>query len=221
MEIVAIRRNHPEPSVIIRAAAVLRKGGAVVLPTDTAYGLAVNALDDQALACLGQLKGRPQSKPFPVAVFNFKQARAMAFWSKPALCLARRFWPGALTLVLPAKERLSRLLVGDKGTIGLRMPDSLVCRALAREAQLPYTITSANRSGGITPYTVGAVLAEFQTAKLKPDLILDGGTLPEIFPSTVVSFDAAGMQILRPGAIEAEALCACLQTKRKISSRKR
>jgi len=202
MDIIKINLKTPDPKVIEKAAQVILKGGSVVLPTDTAYGLAVNALDRKAVKKLFRIKARAKDKPLPVAVSEIKQAQKLAFFHVEALRLARKFWPGALTLVLRKKELGPKKITGCEETIGLRIPDSRVCLALADRAQVPYTITSANISGGETPYSVPEVVRQFENRKPRPDLILDGGTLAKIKPSTVVDLSEGEIKILREGAIK-------------------
>ncbi len=206
MNIIKINPANPDPKVIEKAARVILKGGSVVLPTDTAYGLAVNALDRKAVKKLFRIKTRAKNKPLPVAVLEIKQAQKLAFFDSRALSLAKEFWPSALTLVLRKKEVVPKEVTGYEETIGLRIPDSRVCLTLADRAQVPYTITSANISGGEIPYSVLEVVRQFENRKWQPDLILDGGTLVKIKPSTVVDLSEEGeIKVLRQGEVEINA----------------
>lgn len=201
MKIIPINIRNPNPEIVKEAAEVIRAGGAVVLPTDTAYGIAVNALDYKALARLDRIKGRQDQKPYPIAVLNLQEAEKYVIFSKQAKSLARHFWPGALTLVLKRKEGIE-ILDPHLETIGVRVPDSRLCDALSKVLGFPYTITSANISGMPTAYTVQEIAEQFKNARSKPDLILDGGELRENKISTVADLsEEKKVEILREGAI--------------------
>lgn len=201
MRIIKININNPNPKTIQEAAKVILDSGSVVIPTDTAYGLAVNALDRKAVLKLVKLKRRPKGKPFPLAIKNIEQGKKLAYFNKKALILARKFWPGALTLVLDKKELVPGILCSDQDKIGLRIPDSPVCKMLARILEFPYTITSANVSRQKTPYEAKEVVSQFLNQREKPDLILDGGRLLSRKPSTVVEVSGEKIKVLREGDI--------------------
>ncbi|MDD5627077.1 MAG: L-threonylcarbamoyladenylate synthase [Patescibacteria group bacterium] len=203
MKIITINIRNPNPEIVKEVAEVIRAGGAVAFPTDTAYGIAVNALDYKALARLDRIKGRQDQKPYPIAVLNCEEAERYAIFNKQAKILARHFWPGALTLILKRKEG-AEILDPHLETIGVRVPDSKLCNALSKVLGFPYTITSANISGMPTAYTVREIAEQFLSAKYKPDLILDGGELVENKISTVVDLSHGKAKILREGEIEAE-----------------
>jgi len=204
MDISKINIENPESKVIERAVEIILSGGSVVLPTDTAYGLAVNAQDRRAVKKLFEIKSRPKTSPIPIAVSGLEQAYRLAFFNKQALILAKKFWPGALTLVLPKKKIVPDEVAGFGSTIGLRIPDSRICFALARKLQVPYTITSANLSGGETPYSASMIFKEFHKRRLKPDLVLDGGNLPQREASTVVDLSNNKIKVLRKGPVKIE-----------------
>lgn len=201
MRIFKINIDNPEIKIIQGVAKVVKKGGAVVLPTDTAYGIAVNALDYKALARLDRIKGRQDQKPYPIAVLNLQEAERYVIFNKQAKILAEHFWPGALTLVLKRKEGIE-ILDPHLETIGVRIPDSKLCDALSKVLGFPYTITSANISGMPTAYAVQEIVEQFKNARSKPDLILDGGELTENKISTVADLsEEKKVEILREGAI--------------------
>lgn len=202
MKVIKIDLDHPQTEVIQKAARLILDGGVVVMPTDTAYALVVNIFDQQALKRLIQIKQRPRHKPFPVGVVDVRQARGLACFNRKALELARKYWPGALTLVLPKKKTVSALVSGGHDKVGLRIPNSPVCFALAQEVKVPYTITSANLSAGPTPYSLLEIERQFQGQKARPDLILDGGKLPQVPPSTVVEVMGQRLKVLRAGPIQ-------------------
>lgn len=176
-----------------RAVEVLRAGGAVVLPTDTVYGLA--ALPEH-VGLLAELKGRPAEMPVAVLVASMAQARTLAAEPLPpeAGRLAAAFWPGPLTLVVPARS------AGDP-PVGIRWPDHPLVRAIAEQVG-PIATTSANRHGEPTPATADGAAA----ALLGPvGLVIDGGTLPGT-ASTVVDLTGAEPVLLRVGALAPEVL---------------
>ena len=179
------------------AVAVLLAGEVVVLPTDTVYGVGARPA---ATARLFEVKDRPTDVALPVLAADIDQAFALAVVPDAARRLAERFWPGGLTLVVPRRPDLGWDLGGtDDRTIGLRVPDHPVPRALA-EAVGPLAVTSANRHGRPTPETAAAAAAE-----LGVTAVLDGGPCAGA-PSTVVACSDHGIEILRVGRIAPEAI---------------
>ena len=186
------------------ARRVLRSGGVLALPTETFYALAVNPFDPAALARLFALKARPAAKPVLVLIAGpemlFQTVRAVP---AAALPLMAAFWPGPLTLILPARLDLPPLLTGGTGTIGLRQPrQDLVCRLMAALG-LPLTGTSANRSGQEPLATAAAVARELGG---KVDLILDAGPCPGGLPSTIVDVTVSPPRLVRAGALATSAI---------------
>lgn len=213
MRIIKINTSNPDAQIIKEAAQLILDGGSVVIPTDTAYGIAVNALDKRAIKKLIKLKGRKEGKPFPVAIQSLLPGRQLAHFNRTALILAKKFWPGALTLVLPKKKVVPHILTVGSPKIGLRIPNLRLCFALAKKLPVPYTITSANLSGKKTPYSAKEVVKQFFGRKLKPDLILDGGKLPAVKPSTVVEVLEDKIKILRKGPINKKKILNALKKK--------
>jgi len=201
MQIIKLNPENPETRIAKKAASAILSGGVVAIPTDTAYGLAVNARDPQALAKLDLVKDRPKNKPYPIAVLDLEMARKYAEFNSRAIELARKFWPGALTLILKRKKR-AKILDGKLKTVGVRVPASSFCRALSKILGLPYTITSANFSGKPTAYSAAEIVRQFQNQKYQPDLILDAGRLPAKEISTVADLSGGKVKILREGAIK-------------------
>ncbi len=186
------------------ARRVLRSGGVLALPTETFYALAVNPFDPAALARLFALKARPAAKPVLVLIAGpemlFQTVRAVP---AAALPLMAAFWPGPLTLILPARLDLPPLLTGGTGTIGLRQPrQDLVCCLMA-VLGLPLTGTSANRSGQEPLATAAAVARELGGMV---DLILDAGPCPGGLPSTIVDVTVSPPRLVRAGALATSAI---------------
>jgi L-threonylcarbamoyladenylate synthase len=181
------------------ARRVLNSGGLVALPTETFYALAVKPFDARALARLFTLKARPLSKPVLVLVDGPAMlAQVAGEVPEAGARLLARFWPGPLTLILPARSGLPELLTGGTGTIGVRVPrQAITCRLLSALG-FPLTGTSANRSGAPPLVGAAAVAREFGD---RVDLILDAGPCPGGLPSTIVDVAATPPRLVRAGAV--------------------
>lgn len=188
---------------IERLAALLRGGGVVAYPTETFYGLGALARDGAALERLARAKGRPEGKPLPLIAADEEMVEQVAAPSATARRLASRFWPGPLTLVLPARAGLPAPITAGTGTVGIRVPGSEVARALCRAAGGPIVATSANPSGGPPPSSAGALDAALLA---RIDGVLDAGSTPGGQPSTVVRVDGARLTLLREGAVPFDAV---------------
>jgi L-threonylcarbamoyladenylate synthase len=189
---------------IIRTCVnALKKGKAVVFPTDTSYGLAVDATKISAIKNLYKIKGRDFNKPVHVVVPSVGYARRLVKWNGAASKLTKKFWPGALTIVLGLRAKgqaLSRLSAGT-GFLGVRAPKNKIALDLSKILKRPITATSANRSGKPDCYSVDEVISQFKKSKYKPDIIINAGKLKHRKPSTVVKIDDNQLEILRPGPI--------------------
>jgi L-threonylcarbamoyladenylate synthase len=181
------------------ARRVLTSGGVLALPTETFYALAVNPFDEAALARLFALKERPASKPVLVLVGDSAMLDQVADEVPAAGArLLARFWPGPLTLILPAREGLPELLTVGTGTIGVRVPRQAVTCRLLTFLGFPVTGTSANRSGAAPLVEAAAVAREFGD---RVDLILDAGPCPGGLPSTIVDVTSIPPRLVRAGAV--------------------
>jgi L-threonylcarbamoyladenylate synthase len=187
-----------DPEAAVRALA---DGAVVGLPTDTVYGLAARLDRPAALAAIFALKGRPDGLALPVLVDGVAQARLVASsWPPAAERLAARLWPGPLTLVVPARPEVGRLVGGDGATVGVRCPDHPVVTGLCRRSG-PLAVTSANRHGEPPATTAGAVQAAFDgpgTSALA--LVVDGGRCDGV-PSTVADCTTWPPVELRAGGV--------------------
>ncbi len=192
--------NH---ETIAEAALLLRSGRLVAFPTETVYGLGADATNSAAVAGIFEAKGRPRFNPLIVHVANTETAERYIVLDELAARLAAKFWPGALTLVLPRKPNsgISDLVTAGLDTVGIRVPEHAIARALLLEAGVPVAAPSANRSGHVSPTTAAHVAADLgdQIA-----LILDGGPAQHGLESTVVAITGGVVTILRPGAVTAE-----------------
>ncbi|NOY98394.1 MAG: threonylcarbamoyl-AMP synthase [Chloroflexi bacterium] len=186
-----------DPQAIPRALAVLRAGGMVAFPTDTVYGVGALAFDAQAVGKIYIAKGRSTEKAIPILLGDAAQLEEVAAAITPiARKLAARFWPGPLTLVVPRHPSIPEAL-SPLPTVGVRVPDHPVARALLRAAG-PLAVTSANLSGQASPVSAGEVFAQLNGSI---PLILDGGRTPGGVPSTVVDCTGPEPVVLRAGPI--------------------
>jgi L-threonylcarbamoyladenylate synthase len=207
---VFVEPNDPDESILDMAAALLNRGGIIAYPTDTTYGFGANALDADAITRLSHLKGRPVGKPFHVAVANLEMAERFVVLNQAARTLAQKFLPGSLTLVLPKKETVPDVLVGGRGTLGIRIPDNKICLMLAQKAAIPIITTSANVSGGENPYTTDQIVKQFASQMDHIDLVIDQGPLLPKLPSTIIDLTTSPPTIIRTGPISDSELLAAL-----------
>ena len=187
------------PDEISRAASLLRAGQLVAFPTETVYGLGANALDAAAVEKIFTAKGRPNTIPLIVHIDSVQMAKTLAAnWPDAAERLARRFWPGPLTLVLPKRAHVPDIVTAGLPTVGLRMPAHPIALELIRKAQLPIAAPSANRFTELSPTTAEHVRQALGSAV---SLILDGGAAAVGIESTVLSLAGPHPVLLRPGMI--------------------
>lgn len=173
-------------------------GAVLVYPTDTLYGLGGRALDEVAVFRVFALKGREGGKPLPLVAADEAQAAALAAaWPTTATRLARRFWPGPLTLVVPARAGLVRGVASDAGGVAVRVPAHAALRALCARLG-PLVATSANRSGEPAARRLEEVPAEIAAAAA---MALDGGALAAGAPSTIVDLCGTAPVLIREGAV--------------------
>jgi L-threonylcarbamoyladenylate synthase len=190
-----------DPAAVAKAAEILKRGGMIVYPTETAYGLGVDATNEPAVTKVFNLKKRMPAKAFHVIVSDTAMAKNYVDWTPLAEELAKKYLPGPLTLVLKKKPFVSDILTGGLPTLGIRMPDYNFCLDLAKAFGKPYTATSANISNEATCYSVNQVMLQFGDEITAVDLVVDGGLLPGVLPSTVVDATGDAPKVLRPGPI--------------------
>ncbi len=189
-----------------RAAALLRAGEVVALPTETVYGLGANALNARAVQRIYEVKGRPARNPIIVHVAGVAMARqCVAEWPAVAAALARAFWPGPLTMVLPRSQAIPDVVTAGGGTVGVRWPSHPFMQAVIRECGFPVAAPSANPS-----YRTSPTRAEHVRRLLgdRIPLIVDGGQSQVGIESTVVDLSVKPPRLLRPGMIHEAALLA-------------
>jgi L-threonylcarbamoyladenylate synthase len=204
---------QPDPTIIAEAARRLRNGGLVAFPTESYYALGALATSAPAIDRLVAAKRRPADQPILVVIDGRAQLLSVILrLPPPAESLMARFWPGPLTLVLPARPTVPRALTASTGRLGVRLPGLPVARLLASAAGAPVTATSANRSGGPPPITAERVQAVFGD---EVDLILDGGPATGGPPSTLLDLCVEPPVLLREGKISADQLRAVCRTLRR------
>ena len=187
-----------------QAIDILRNGGVVGIPTDTVYGVAANALDEKAVDKVFDLKGREDTSPIPVLIGQvedlYRYGREIP---EEAIELARAFWPGQMTIVVPKADIIPSVVSGGMDTVGLRIADHPVPRELVSALGAPITATSANISGTDALSSAKSVLEQLGHSL---DMVFDGGELPPSRPSTVVDASVSPPRILREGAVPRAAI---------------
>lgn len=186
------------------AARILENGGLVAIPTETVYGLAANALNEGAVARIFQVKGRAQDNPLIVHISEMSMLPPLlSDIPKKAQTLAKAFWPGPLTMVLPRSPLVPAIVSAGLDTVAVRMPSHPLARAVISCCGLPLAAPSANRSGSPSPTCAAHVLLDL---KGKIPAVLDGGDCAVGVESTVVSLCGSRPRLLRPGGVTAEQL---------------
>lgn len=205
-------KKHKE--IVQACVYALKLGKVAVFPTDTSYGLAADATNERAMKKIYQIKERNSHQPIHVVVPSVVYAKRISQWNAAATKLAKKFWPGAISLVLPLKDKSLKILAAGTGTIGLRCPDNKIALDLARGLGAPITATSANPSqhlsGGYDSYSAADILKQFRHQKHKPDIIINAGKLSKIKPSTILQINGSSWQILRPGPVSKKQVQAVL-----------
>jgi L-threonylcarbamoyladenylate synthase len=200
----------PDETGIARAAELLRAGKLVAVPTETVYGLAARADSEAAVAAIYRAKGRPDFNPLIVHVAGLAAAERIAALDERAELLAERYWPGALTLVLPVRPQagLASAVTAGLPTVALRCPAHPVMRRVLEASGLPLAAPSANRSGAVSPTRPEHVAASLGDAV---DAIVDGGACELGLESTIVALrPGGGWALLRPGPVSAVEIAALL-----------
>jgi L-threonylcarbamoyladenylate synthase len=195
---VPVDISCPGGEALERASSVLLSGGVVVYPSDTVYGLLCRADDRDAVAGIRSLKGYADERPFILLVSGMETVRALAGeLTPPALEAAGRFWPGPVTLVLPAGPACPSWVTSSDGHIALRQPDHRLSTEILERVGVPLVSTSANTAGGqeaLSPDVIPSLILD------SAGLVLDGGKLPASMPSAVLRPSRDGIEVIRPGS---------------------
>ena len=198
----------PQRDALQEAAKWIRNGGLVALPTDTLYGLAADPFRADAVARVFTVKGRAAERGLALIAADVAQIAArLGPLSLTGERLAAKFWPGPLTLLIPAPVALARGVTGGTGSVGVRVPDHDIARAICHAADRPITATSANRSG--EPATADPADVE-RTLGESVDLLIDTGPTRGGAPSTIVDLTGSSPWLVRAGAVSWDAIQACL-----------
>ena len=215
--LIAVDPDHPDPASLDEAAQIIIAGGLVAFPTETVYGLGADASNPAAVAHIFAAKGRPANNPLIVHGADIPAVQsAVSSWPQTAEILAREFWPGPLTLVLPRSSSIPDIVTAGQATVGIRIPDSKVAQALLARAGRTLAAPSANRSTRISPTTAAHVLADLDGLV---DLILDAGPARVGIESTVLDLTSNPPRLLRPGAVTLTQLSAALGLEVGFASR--
>lgn len=213
--------------ILSEAERILRSEGIIIVPTDTVYGIVGRADDASVIRKILALKQRPQERAFPIFVKNVAEARKLAFIADAKAKFLEHFWPGPVTVVFQHKEKLPKVLTphrsdlrsegaglaGGLGTIAMRIPDSPFLLELLSRLDFPLAQTSANISEKPPAKNVKEIKEYFGKAKIKPDLVVDGGEL-QGKSSTVIDYTGKEPMILRTGVITREDLDQILESMR-------
>lgn len=203
-EVLVVDPFTPDAHRIARAATCLRAGGLVAFPTETVYGLGAHALDPVAVGRIFAAKGRPASDPLIVHIASLEElAPLVSRIPASVVPLARRFWPGPLTMVLPRHAIVPDAVTAGLGSVAVRVPAHPIARALLVAAGIPVAAPSANLFSRPSPTRASHVLHDLDG---RIDLILDGGSTEVGVESTVIDLTGSIAVVLRPGAVSVEAL---------------
>lgn len=210
MIVLKVDSRRPDPDSIRQAADAIRAGELVIFPTETVYGLAADALSEAAVRRVFEAKGRMEGHPLPVQVGGIEQlAGVVARAPVSAAILARKFWPGPLTLVMEKAASLSELVTAGTGKVGVRVPDHPVALALLRELGTPIVASSANLTGEPPAGNAEDAIRQLGGSVA---VVLDSGESEIGVVSTVVDVTVDPPVILRRGAIGDEAIFEALAT---------
>lgn len=190
--------DRAAPGAIDWTAEQIVAGGVVAIPTDTVYGIAASLAHPAALDRIYEIKGRPDRMPLPVLVSSVDALSHLVVLDDAVIPLLDAFWPGPLTVILPAHARVPQRVLGPGGTVGVRLPNHPIAIEVIDKAGGAVACTSANRSGAEPGHTAADVAASIGD---QLDLILDGGRAPGGVASTVVAIDGVTLRFIREGAI--------------------
>ena len=203
---------------ILNAAKALKDGHLVAFPTETVYGLGADATNEQAVSRIYSVKGRPTDHPLIVHISSIKKLGDWATYIPDyAIKLAREFWPGPMTLILPRTDLAKDYISGGQNNVGLRVPDQPISLALLKKFEelggQGVAAPSANRFGAVSPTTADAVSEELGDYLDSTDLVLDGGQSLVGIESTIIDCTGLAPKVLRPGAITEEMIEQALNKK--------
>ncbi|MEN6357638.1 MAG: L-threonylcarbamoyladenylate synthase [Armatimonadota bacterium] len=212
VKVLQVDAKKPDTAAIKTAADAIRRGELVIFPTETVYGLAADALNEDAVRKIFQAKGRAETHPLPVQVAGIEQLSMVALEvSEKAKRLAAGYWPGPLTIVIKKNESVSDLVSGGLDTVGVRVPDHPVALALLNELGTPIVATSANLSGKEPPKSAGQAIEQIGD---KVSVVLDSGECKIGVASTVLDVSVDPPKVLRLGTIDREQIKQVMMNKK-------
>ncbi|MFY9458084.1 MAG: L-threonylcarbamoyladenylate synthase [Candidatus Spechtbacterales bacterium] len=210
MNIVSLTQRN-ESEVINEAVSILKKGGSVVYPTDTVYGLGVNPFDDFAVGRLFRIKKRLRDKPIALIVKSIAMAKKLAYIDTRKEKVLRSVWPGAVSIILRKRDIISPIISAGTNTVSLRMPKNDFCINLLKAFNGPITSTSANISGENHTNDASEFRNRFSREIYRPDLVIDAGVLDKTMPSTVLDLTKPVPKITRIGPVSPKDLTRILK----------
>lgn len=202
-ELIKIDFERPLSAQLTAAADIIKRGGLVVFPTETVYGLGASALDSEAAKKIYAAKGRPSDNPLIIHISSPEEAEDYCYTSPEYYRLAEKFLPGPLTVIMPKKDVIPKTVTGGLDTVAVRCPKNEAARELIRLSGAPIAAPSANISGKPSPTSAAHVKDDLDG---KVDMIIDGGECEIGLESTIIKLDDGGATLLRPGAITPEML---------------
>ena len=217
MKIIPVDLKGDLSDAVSQAVTVLKRGGVIVYPTDTVYGLGANACDWYAVEQVFKIKKRPFSRPLPIIARNIKWVAELAFVPPKLEKILSEIWPGPTTVILPKKEVIPSIVTAKRKSVGIRIPDYILTDKLLGRFGYPLTATSANISGEEATGDIKKIIEMFHNEIWKPDLILDAGVLPSCEPSTILDLTTIKPKIVRVGPTKPERLWEILNIKNQNS----
>jgi len=212
--ILTVKDEDNCEDVIQEAVRTIREGGLVVYPTDTSYGIACDPMQEQALDRLISVKNRDKGIGVPLLFTDIHQCEAYHDFGSLERVLARLFWPGALTLIVTTKDTIPAYITGGRGSAAIRVPNHFLPRRIAKELGIPIVGTSANLSGGETPFEVSVAFEQLGDGV---DLYIDGGPSSASANSTIVGVEGAGtdaplnIKVYREGSLSVDRITESLR----------
>ena len=203
-ELITVADPEAQEEALKQSAEILRRGGLVVFPTETVYGLGGNGLDAEAAQKIYAAKGRPSDNPLIIHVAKPEDAELYAVTNSTYYRLAEAFMPGPLTVILPKKDNIPLSVTGGLDSVAVRCPSHAIAHRLIELAGIPVAAPSANLSGKPSPTCANDVIEDLRG---RVDVILDGGECDIGLESTIVKITEDGLILLRPGGITYDALC--------------
>jgi len=195
-KIFKINNTLPTKKLINSVVKILKNSGVAISPTETAYGLIADFTNKIAVNKIFKIKQRNKNKLLPIIVSDFKMANEYFNFDKNSLALAKKYWPGPLTLILNKKNQ-------NKGNgVAVRISNNKIANQLTKKLGKPITATSANISGQALCYNIFDAIEQFKNNKIKPDIFLDAGILPKNIPSTIIDARNKKIKIIRQGKIK-------------------